>query len=227
MTAMAGTRLYAVKSPFSSTIIHTTAFYYRLNACIVMIFATFFILVNIYGAMLLKHTEINFEDFNSSYLNSSADFSETNNYKSELYRECRIDKDIYEEYPNIEVWINITIGIVGYCLPCLLTSLIDLCLICSVRKSDSVGTSRNKRLHNSIILVLVFSIIYLVCYLPFTIVFLLLSLDLNMSAEVVVFVTYLRYLNHVISFYVYLAVGKTFRKRVFAMFSKKSSANSR
>ncbi len=225
MTTMAGTRLYAIKSPFSSTILHTASFYYRLNACIFLIFATFFISANVYGVMLLKYTEINFENTpNSTGLNSLAEIDISS---AESRRECRIDKDIYEKQPNIEVWINITIGIVGYCLPCLLTSLIDLCLIYSIRKSDSVGTTRNRRLHKSTILVLVFSTIYLICYIPFTIVFLLLSLDLIVSVEVVVFVTYLRYLNHVISFYVYLVIGKTFRKNILSMFKGDNAGNTR
>ena len=111
MTTMAGTRLYAVKSPFSSTILHTARFYYQLNITFILIFLTVFISTNVYVVMLLKFTE------DVRFSNVTTDLQSTNNSivisfrDIELVRECRIAKDIYDKMPNIEVGFVINVCI--------------------------------------------------------------------------------------------------------------------
>ena len=40
--------------------------------------------------------------------------------------QCRISNEIYESYKYIDVYINITLGIIGYSLPCCVTLAINL-----------------------------------------------------------------------------------------------------
>ena len=123
--------------------------------------------------------------------------------------------------PYIEVYINFALGILGYCMPCLITIGIDVSLVLSIREKQLSRCRDKKQINKTTKTVLSFSVIYLLCYMPYSFVFLLLSLDLMpVNAYLIVFVTQLRYFNHVITFYIYLATGKQFRESIVKMFTK-------
>lgn len=185
MTLMTMTRLYAIRQPFQSTVVHTKRFYLKLNLGALLLLSTVFISINIYGVMMLNYVEATNDN---------------------VYPECRIRKSLYERFEYIDAIINFLLGIVGYILPCLMALVVDIALI---------HTIRQKAMHkqNSSNFLLVFSTIYVLCYMPYSIVFLIFSLDLfTINVNVIMFVTHLRYLNHVVTFYIYLATGKSFRK---------------
>lgn len=218
VACMAITRCYAIYKPLNSNTNFSSKFYFRLNICVFMGLLLVFLLVNVYGVSLL------------SYSKPSVDSG---------HPECRISKEIYEKYQYIDVYINITLGVIGYSLPCFITLIINLLLIYNIRNLHSLKTEssqngrksvdenlpRNQRIHStksrsnqffkatSSLLTLSFS--YLICYIPYSFLFLLLSLDkIRMNGDIIFAFTCLRYLNHTLNFYIYFATGKRFRNDV-------------
>ncbi len=125
--------------------------------------------------------------------------------------ECKINAAIYEQFPHIDTLINVCLGIIGYCVPCLLALILDIMLIHTIRHKAMFNQSNGTFL-------LTFSAVYLLCYIPYSVVFLLLSVDVSIDVNIIVLVTHLRYFNHVITFYIYLATGKTFRSDLAELF---------
>jgi hypothetical protein len=158
--------------------------------------------------------------------------------------ECKFRENLYKKYKYLDAYVNLAIGVVGYTLPCLITLIINIVLIANLRRvfqrpvnshlrrntttannyfatiskieklKNSDWTNRLKFFKATSSLLLI-SLSYLVCYMPFTLLFLLLSLDkLNMNADLIFILTSLRYLNHTLNFYIYYATGKRFRNDV-------------
>jgi hypothetical protein len=184
------------------------------------------------------------------------------------HAECSISKSLYARFKNIEVFINVTLGVIGYSLPCIITLIINLILIYNIRNINMFRSSQNKQQltttpslspfqngggsmnlsscgggggslvyssgsrqyfksrnqfvkTTSSLLTLSFS--YLICYIPYTLLFLLLSLDLlHMNGNLIFAFYCLRYLNHTLNFFIYFATGKRFRNDVIAFLGFKN-----
>jgi hypothetical protein len=202
--------------PLNSTLEYSSKFYYRLNLGLLILFLLIFVSINTFGVMLLNYvpatltTAIVGQDL--SIADTQTQFVSQNNHSSFKFSraECRIDAKIYEKYEYIDFYINIALGLIGYCLPCLLTLIINIFLSNEIRKN-----SKQKDTLKTTNFIIIFSFIYLFCYSPYSIVFLLLSLDLiSISPILFVIVSNVRYLNHVLTFYINFALGKKFRKDI-------------
>jgi hypothetical protein len=165
--------------------------------------------------------------------------------KFQYFVECKFREDLYKKFKYLDAYVNLAIGVFGYTLPCLITLVINIVLIFSLRQvyerpannnlrryttsKDNyfaiTGKAKKKPKSNELIdrlkffkatgSLLFISLSYLVCYMPFTLLFLLLSLDkLNMNADLIFILTSLRYFNHTLNFYIYYATGKRFRTDV-------------
>jgi hypothetical protein len=132
IATMAATRCYAIYKPFNSNTSFSSKFYFRLNIFIVTFLLSLFISVNIYGVSLLNYYNYNNSSL-SLHMNSSSNISAETS--------CQMPKQIYEKYPNIDVYINILLGIFGYSLPCLITLIINLVLIYNIRNVEMLKQS--------------------------------------------------------------------------------------
>lgn len=256
VASLALTRCYAIYNPLNSTTQFSTKFYYRLNLTVLAILVLAFSSINIYGVMLLSYNSHSAVSYTNMFSNASNSTPAHMEYRPE----CRISKEIYEKYKYIEAYINITLGIIGYSLPCFITLIINLVLIYNLRHMNLLKTVQSKRAHGiaqaqlnsnlnssnnnspqatnqngkhmknrnqffkatGSLLTLSFS--YLICYIPYSFMFLLLSLDMiRMNGDVIFGLTCLRYLNHTLNFYIYFLTGKKFRNDVikFLGFGKK------
>jgi len=175
---------------------------------------------------------------------------------------CTISEIWYSQVKYIEVYINLTLGIIGYSLPCIITLIINLILIYNIRNINMFRTPTNKQQPTtptmpyanggsintnlsscggagggsvinssgskqyfksrnqflkttSSLLTLSFS--YLICYLPYSFLFLFVSLELSrLNGDLIFAFTCLKYLNHTLNFFIYFATGKRFRGEVIA-----------
>jgi hypothetical protein len=236
---LALTRCYAIYKPLNSHIFLSSKFYCRLNLSILFVLLLFFITGNIFGVAMLTYSK--------TAINETTTTTTTNidGYKIE----CKFKEELYNKYKYLDVYTNLAIGIIGYSLPIIITLIINIALIINLRhlllhKTNflrrNTFNSRSKperSLHdlekydlkeknlNRIKFfkttgsLLFISISYLICYIPFTLVFLLFSLDkLNMNNNLIFGLTNLRYLNHTLNFFIYYASGKRFRNDVKAFF---------
>jgi hypothetical protein len=119
--------------------------------------------------------------------------------------------------------MNIILGIIGYSLPCCVTLIMNLILVFNIRHLQaqaSKGGDRNVAKNRSKFFkatgsLLMISFGYIICYLPYSCMFLLLSLDvIRMNGNIIFVLSSLRYLNHTLNFYIYFATGKKFREGV-------------
>lgn len=233
VACMAITRCYSIYKPLNSNMNFGSKFYYRLNICVFLSLLIVFSILNIYGVLFLSFTKSM-----NSYTNST---SYSNLNRTSIHSECKISNENYDKYPYIEAYINITLGVIGYSLPCFITLIINLLLIYNIRNLHILKTSNNRnesgkyfkniedsyksqRIHSaksrnqflkatSSLLTLSFS--YLICYIPYSFLFLSFSLNLvQMNGDIVFAVSCLRYLNHTLNFYIYFATGKRFRNDV-------------
>jgi hypothetical protein len=307
VASLALTRCYAIYKPLSSTTYFSPKFYYRLNLSVFLSLIALFSSVNAFGVTLLSYYKTPVPKNNSTMASSNA-FNLTSsvlpqaNEEVEYNRSCQISNDIYKNYKYIDVYVNVTLGVFGYSLPCLITLIINLVLIYNIRHmhllktssaaavqaasltrkkqqqelelkktrrnnspigfdkandnnerlidssstnfqanyqnkspeneaaavmGDSIqigargGGNRNAKRYKknqffkttSSLLTLSFS--YLICYIPYSLYFLLISLDvITMKRDIIFVFSFLRYLNHTLNFYIYFATGKRFRNDV-------------
>jgi hypothetical protein len=235
IAAMAATRCYAIYKPLNSNTHFSSQFYFRLNMSIVFALAAFFVSVNYYGVSLLSYARGELR-FNETGLNETAGGQ----------AQCNIASEVYEQHPRIDFYINLFLGIIGYSLPCLFTLLINLVLIYNVRHiellkstkysntfasslQETASNHHNTHPHHSRVFVkatsslLTLSFSYLICYIPYSVAYLLLSLDIvQMNGDVFFALSNLRALNHTLNFYIYFVTGKRFRSDVmkFLTFNK-------
>ena len=218
---LAVTRCYAIYKPFA---LISSKFYCHLNLYTLVTLLIIFITGNIFGASIF-------------------DLKQTGYNRSE----CKIKDYLEEKYENIAVYQNLIIGVIGYSLPVITTLLINLALIVNIRyllfnKKEILrrNTHSNKGIENTQNLnrikflktsssLLLISFSYLICYIPFTTLYMLLSLDkLDMNRDLnrrLVFAfTKLRYLNHTLNFFLYYATAKRFRNDINSFFSLKGGA---
>ena len=250
VASLAVTRCYAIYQPINSTTRFSSKFYFRLNLIVLFCLTFTFVLLNIFGLMPLSYQR------NSS----TTVFNESSWSNRTFQATCQISQDFYKQYKYIDVYINITLGIVGYSLPCFITLITNLMLIYNIKKayfikkvvetkqsfsrseemietttqqqrdhlSNAVNETRIKvnksrykffKATSSLLLV---SISYLICYIPYSVLFLLLSLDkINLDQITMFSITCLKYLNHTLNFYIYFATGKKFRNDVLNLFRRK------
>ncbi|CAF0716648.1 unnamed protein product [Brachionus calyciflorus] len=230
---MAITRCYAIYKPLNSNTYFGSKFYFKLNISVLLSLIFIFTTFNVYGVSFLSYNKTPFA------LNSS-------NITSLKYNiECKVPQEIYTKYKYFDAYVNLTLGIIGYSLPCFITLIINLILIYNIRnlnpcyKGSGAGrrsvdrfgminnqfshTTRNKNQFfkaTSSLLTLSFS--YLICNIPYSFLFLLMSLNMvKMNGDVIFALTCLRYLNHILNFYIYFATGKRFRNDVIRIFRLK------
>jgi hypothetical protein len=228
IAAMAATRCYAIYKPLNSNTHFSSKFYFRLNLSIAFVLAVLFVSVNYYGVSLLSYSR-EVTAFNASGLNET----------SQEYPRCTIAAEVYKQHPRIDFYINLFLGIIGYSVPCFITLLINLVLIYNVRHIEvlkstkysntlSSAESSHPAHHNRVFVkatssLLTLSFSYLICYIPYSVAYLLLSLDIVQTNGNVIFaLTNLRALNHTLNFYIYFLTGKRFRSDVlrFLKFNK-------
>jgi hypothetical protein len=213
VASLAITRCYAIYKPINSMAYFSSKFYYRLNLSVVFFLVLLFSSINIYGVMLLSYTK--------------GGISNENNTISENIRPaCRISNEIYEKYKYIDVYMNIILGIIGYSLPCCVTLIMNLILVYNIRhlqvkakkNTDERNAEKNRnKFFKATSSLLMLSFGYIICYLPYSCMFLLLSLDMiKMNGNVIFVLTSLRYLNHTLNFYIYFSTGKNFRNGVIS-----------
>ena len=252
--SLAVTRCYAIYQPINSTTRFSSKFYFRLNLIVLFCFTFTFVLLNIFGVMPL------------SYQQNSSTTAFNESWSNRTYQAtCQISQDFYKQYKYIDVYINITLGIVGYSLPCFITLITNLMLIYNIKKAyfikkvvetkqsnnrqsfsrseemtetttqqqrnhlsnavNEMRTKVNKSRYNffkATSSLLLISISYLICYIPYSVLFLLLSLDkINLDQITMFSITCLKYLNHTLNFYIYFATGKKFRNDVLNLFRRK------
>jgi hypothetical protein len=245
---LALTRCYAIYKPLNSTTSFSSKFYFRLNLCVLTALLLIFTSSNIYGVLLLSYYP---KSVNSLALDHNINQSignQTNLMPFENRAECRISNEIYAKYKYIDAYINLTLGIIGYSLPCLITLFINLLLIRKLRymrllnasklnersgnhsnpnssidsklykhrKFDHIASRNRSQFLKTTSSLLTLSFAYLICYIPYSVMFLLLSLDIiTMNGDVIFSLTCLRYLNHTLNFYIYFLTGKKFRNDLF------------
>ena len=222
---MAITRCYAIYKPLNSNTNFSSKFYFKLNLSVLLSLILIFTTFNIYGVSFLSYTKIlggNLTIFTGKLQN--------------YHYECKVSQEVYVKYKYFDAYLNLTLGIIGYSLPCIITLLINLVLIYNIRNLNScyksthvvrrnskeIGTnshlitslSKNQFFKaTSSLLTLSFS--YLICNIPYSVLYLLMSLNLvRMNGDVIFAVMCLRYLNHILNFYIYFATGKRFRDDV-------------
>jgi len=262
VASLAVTRCYAIYQPINSTTRFSSKFYFRLNLTVLICLSFAFVSLNVVGIMPLSYNQ------NLPYLdpNETLPFNmNNNNYSLNMAYEqlpqatCQISQAFYDKYKYIDVYINITLGIVGYSLPCFITLIINLMLIYHIKKAylikkvaekrrlsrasnvKSFSSSRRSSFQHSLrnlsektkvknryqffkatSSLLLVSISYLVCYIPYSVFFLLLSLDqITMDQFTIFCISCLKYLNHTLNFYIYFATGKKFRNDVLNLFRRK------
>lgn len=251
---MALTRCYAVYKPLNSTTYYGPKFYFRLNLCILAVLILLFTAINVFGVWPLTYKMIQYVD------------NVTN--QSLVYATCTYSVELYERVKYMDAYVNITVGIIGYSLPCLITLVINLILIYNIRNLSLFRTTssrggaggdqyctmscngdggaggfnaslrsgkavskrqtpgphannkRTNRARNQFFKtsssLLTLSFCYLICYIPYSLLFFLISLNLlKMNNDIIFALTCLRNLNHTLNFYIYLATGKRFRNEVF------------
>jgi hypothetical protein len=213
VASLAITRCYAIYKPINSTAYFSSKFYYRLNLSVVLFLVLLFTSINIYGVMLLSYTKGGISNVNGTI-------------NEHIRPACRISNEIYEKYKYIDVYMNIILGIIGYSLPCCVTLIMNLILVYNIRhlqvQAKKNTTERNaaknrNKFFKATSSLLMISFGYIICYLPYSCMFLLLSLDvIRMNGNVIFVLTSLRYLNHTLNFYIYFATGKNFRNGVIS-----------
>lgn len=221
---MAITRCYAIYKPLNSNTNFSSKFYFKLNLGVLLSLIFIFTTFNIYGVSFLSYTKI---------LSGNATISDS---VQKYQYECKVSPEVYSKYKYFDAYLNLTLGIIGYSLPCIITLLINLVLIYNIRNLNScykgtdvvrrnsekigktnylvTGKSKNQFFKaTSSLLTLSFS--YLICNIPYSVLYLLMSLNLvRMNGDVIFAIMCLRYLNHILNFYIYFATGKRFRDDV-------------
>ena len=250
IATMAATRCYAIYKPLSSNTYFGSKFYFRLNLSIVFILLGIFGSINLYGVSLLSFSYV---AYNDSFTNETL-----------MEPQCVISKEVYNKFENIELYINLLLGIFGYTLPCLITLIINLVLIYNVRNiellrrskfkrsleslthppdssihfpattnssataasrksstlqieysSSRTAQAKNRVLFKATSSLLTLSFSYVICYVPYSVYYLLLSLEkINPNPVLYSTFTNLRALNHTLNFYIYFITGKRFRNDV-------------
>ncbi len=251
VASLAVTRCYAIYKPINSTTNYSSKFYYRLNLIVLFVLTFIFASLNIFGVMLLSYSK---PVINNDILNDSTSHqNQTMLYSNQPI--CQVSQEIYDKYIYIDVYINITLGILGYSLPCFITLITNLMLIYNIKKvyilkkvveknihknhaashdlpknygltniqSEKNSNKNRNQFFKTTSSLLLISISYLVCYIPYSFLFLFLSLDkITMDIPIIIFsFTCLKYLNHTLNFYIYFATGKKFRNDVLKIFKKK------
>ena len=138
LASMAITRCYAIYKPLNSTAYYSVKFYYRLNLLVVFSLIVIFSGFNTFGASLLEFY-LPSERFDSANLTFSND---TLSQAAMMRPMCGISPSLYKNYKYIEVYINVTLGIIGYSLPCFITLIINLVLIYKIRHMLLLKTSK-------------------------------------------------------------------------------------
>lgn len=152
----------------------------------------------------------------------------TNEYNSSATR-CHI-RDEYGDNPITLLLNTLVAGFLNLVLPSMLTSLVNIAIVCYIkhiykvqnpdqiqRRSDNIGT--NYRSTRSTLLVI--SITYTLCYLPYCIIYLLLIQfgDTNGTLfywSEIAFI--LRYISHSVNFYAYIFTNNRFRRDIIFLF---------
>lgn len=232
IATMAATRCYAIYKPLSSNTYFSSKFYFRLNMSIVFVLLSVFVATNVYGVSLMVY------------------IAEETGPNGTIGAQCRIADEVYAKIRNIDVYVNLFLGIIGYSLPCFITLVINLVLIYNVRNLELI--KRNPTVRKSICRqqssssflqgssqvmadgsvaltstasskvflkatgsLLTLSFAYLICYIPYSVNYLLYSLDfISMNGGVLFALNQLKTLNHTLNFYIYFATGKRFRNDV-------------
>jgi hypothetical protein len=221
IAAMAATRCYALYKPLSANLNFSPKFYLRLNLSTLLILLCLFVSLNVYGVSLLSYTDRD----------------------APRDAQCHISAEIYKSYPRVDFYINLSLGIIGYSLPCLITLVINLVLIYNMRKvgllrikkystnnedegdgdnANASSNANNNVLQKATFTLLTLSFSYLICYVPYTVAYVLLSLDaVQMNGDVFFALSQLRALNHTLNFYIYFFTGKRFRRDVLDLLTFK------
>ena len=152
----------------------------------------------------------------------------THEYNSSATR-CHI-RDEYGDNPLTLLLNTLVAGFLNLVLPSMLTSMVNIAIVCYIkriyrvqnpdqiqRRSDSIGT--NYRSTRSTLLVI--SITYTLCYLPYCIIYLLLIQfgDTNGTLfywSEIAFI--LRYISHSVNFYAYIFTNHRFRRDIISLF---------
>ncbi|RNA41503.1 G-coupled receptor -like protein [Brachionus plicatilis] len=228
---MAITRCYAIYKPLNSTTNFSSKFYFKLNLGVLISLIFIFTTFNIYGVSFLTFTKIPLGNTTMS------------NSMQKHQSECKISEEVYVKYKYFDAYLNLTLGIIGYSLPCIITLLINLVLIYNIRNlnschkgtnivrrsSDKIGTNsylvtgKSKiQFFKATSSLLTLSFSYLICNIPYSVLYLLMSLNLvRMNGDVIFAIMCLRYLNHILNFYIYFATGKRFRDDVVKLLKLK------
>lgn len=192
MASLALTRCFACIQPIKSNMNKSKNFCSKLNIIMILIYLSVFASLNILGVMMLSYDE----------------------------NGCKISEEIYLKYPSIEFYNNFLLGILGYCVPCFVTLISDICLICFLKSKSMIET---KIISKTMTVLFISSFAYLLCYLPYSIIFICKSFNVVTiyMNELILFVTHLRYLNHILMFYIYFIMSKSFRSNIKKIFFKK------
>ena len=223
---LAVTRCYAIYRPFNKHAFTNSNFYLNLNLYNLLFLLIIFMTSNVFVSVFI------FDLTQTSH-------NLTN--QTVYVTHCSIKEELKNRFYHIEVVHNLVVGVIGYSLPTIITLIINIALIANLKyllqnrskenslrrntrnlfddvdKSDSY-LNRVKFLKTSSSLLLI-SFSYLICYIPFTTFYMLLSLDKidmrnSFNSNLVYSLTLLRYLNHTLNFFIYYATAKRFRNDV-------------
>ncbi|UJR37626.1 hypothetical protein I4U23_030323 [Adineta vaga] len=194
----------------------------RSNIILVICLTIIFSIANSYLMVTLD-----FDGGNSiqSYENSSIGFA---NSSLHTPTKCHI-RDEYSDNQLTLLLNTLVAGVLNLALPSMLTLIVNIAIVCYIkriyeiqtqfdpipRRSDNSGL--NYRSTRSTLLVI--SITYTLCYLPYCIIFLLLiQFDSNSTliyCSKIAFV--LRYISHSINFYAYIFTNQRFRRDILVL----------
>nr|QVK45706.1 G protein-coupled receptor [Proales similis] len=235
VASLALTRCYAIYNPLDSTTQFSSKFYLRLNVCVFTLLIVVFTALNLFGVSLLTYNEPP-----TSSLNQSSAFLPPCRISEKVYEKFQ-HIDVY-----INIMLGI-IGYSLPCFITLLINILLLLKISKMRlfkreSEDTIETTRSfslneinglnessksrhvksRRKHQFLktsTSLLGISFAYLICYIPYSLVFLLMSLDkIPQNRDVIFAVSSLRLLNHTINFYIYFLTGKKFRQDLKRLF---------
>ncbi|CAF1396278.1 unnamed protein product [Rotaria magnacalcarata] len=155
-----------------------------------------------------------------------------NNSNEIIFRSSRCH--IREEYStnSLTLLLNVLVaGFLNLVLPSMLTLLVNICIICyikriynvqhfehSARRSDCSSAASYRSTSSTL---LVISMTYTLCYLPYCIIYVLLS-HFDGANTILVYLSeisfIIRYISHSVNFYAYIFTSLRFRRDIISLF---------
>ena len=239
MVSLAATRCYAIYKPINSNSNFGSKFYLRLNLIVFTFLLAIIVSSNIYGVYILSftpmvinnekllqkraHCKISQEVYAKyqhieAYINIGLGVI---GYSLPCFVTLIINLVLIYNLRNIDSpWINKSNYNIKENVS--LPSKIDdneLTSEKTIKKFNLKSTKRQSQFVKTTSSLIIISFAYLICNLPYTFCFLFISLGLLQFSETMIYVvTWIRYLNHSLNFYIYYLTGERFRKDVNGFF---------